>query len=113
LREEPKESWSCRSPRVNPSPDALGVVRSLPTAFAAAALHPPVVPARAVPNLLDDPEESRMARVTVLALPRVAEGGRVKGVEPSTMVGGKAEGRRITPLASEARWSAFRQVLGA
>ena len=31
---------------------------------------------------------SRIARVTVLALPRVAEGGRVLGVEPNTTVGG-------------------------
>jgi hypothetical protein len=41
---------------------------NLPAAFAGAALHPPVVPARAVPDLQDGPEESRIARVTVLAL---------------------------------------------
>jgi hypothetical protein len=64
--------------------DALGVVRNLPGAFAGAALHPPVVPARAVPNLQDGPEESGIARVTVLALTRMAEGERVIGVEPNT-----------------------------
>ena len=63
-------------------------VRNLPAASAGVTLHPLVVPARAVPNLQDDPEESGIARVPVLALPRVAEGGRVKRVEPSTTVGG-------------------------
>jgi hypothetical protein len=53
-----------------------GVVRNLPAAFAGATFHPPVAPARAVPNLQDGPEESRIAGVTVLALARVAEGGR-------------------------------------
>ena len=46
-----------------------GVVRNLPAVFAGATFHPPVAPARAVPNLLDGPEESRIARVTMLALP--------------------------------------------
>jgi hypothetical protein len=67
---------------------ALGVVRNLPAAFAGATFHPPVAPACAVPNLQDGPEESRIARVTVLALARVAKGGRVIGVEPNTTVGG-------------------------
>jgi hypothetical protein len=40
-----------------------------------------------VPNLQDGPEESRIARITVLALARVAEGGRVIGVERNTTVG--------------------------
>jgi hypothetical protein len=62
-------------------------VRNLPAAFASATFHPPVAPARAVPNLQDDPEESRIDRGTVLALARVAEGGRVVGVEPNTTVG--------------------------
>ena len=70
------------------SPDALGVVRNLPACLAGAAFHPPVAPARAVPNLQDGPEESRIARGTVLALARVAEGRRVIGVEPSTAVSG-------------------------
>ena len=64
------------------------VVRNLPAAFAGATFHPPVVPARALFDLQDDPEESGIARVSVLALPRVAKGGRVKGVEPSTTIGG-------------------------
>jgi hypothetical protein len=59
-------------------------VRNLPAGDAGAALHPPVAP-RAVPNLQDGPEESRIARVTVLALPRVVEGGRVTRVAPSTL----------------------------
>ena len=58
-------------------------MRNLPAMFAGGAFHPPVAPARAVPNLQDDPEESRIARVMVLALAR-AEGGRVIGVEPDT-----------------------------
>jgi hypothetical protein len=66
---------------------ALGVIRNRPGGFAALAFHPPVVPARAVPNLQDGPEESRIARVTVLALTRVAEGGRGHRVEPNTTVG--------------------------
>jgi hypothetical protein len=49
------------------SPDALGVVRNLPAAIAGATFHPPVAPARAVSNLQDGPEESRIVRVTVLA----------------------------------------------
>ena len=53
-----------------------GIVRNLPAAFAGATFHPPVAPTRAVPNPQDDPEESWIARVTVLALARVAEGGR-------------------------------------
>jgi hypothetical protein len=65
-----------------------GVVRNLPAAIASATFHPPVIPARTVPNLQDGPEESGIARVTVLALARVAEGGRVIGVEPNTTVGG-------------------------
>ena len=65
-----------------------GVVRNLPAAFAGAPFHPPVAPARGVSNLQDGPEESRVARVTVLALAHVAEGERVIGVEPNTTVGG-------------------------
>jgi hypothetical protein len=61
-----------------------GVVRNLPAVFAGGAFHPPVAPARAVPNLEDDPEESRIARGTVLALARMAGGGRVKRVEPAS-----------------------------
>jgi hypothetical protein len=67
----------------SPSPDALGVVRNLPGAIAGAALHPRGVPAPPVLDLQEDPEESRIARVTVLALARVAEGRRVIGVEPT------------------------------
>jgi hypothetical protein len=47
-----------------------GVVRNLPAGIAGATFHPPVAAARAVSNLQDDPEESRIARVTVLALAR-------------------------------------------
>ena len=50
-------------------------------------IPPTSSPARAVPNLQDDPEESRIARVTV-ALARVAEGGRVIGIEQNTTLGG-------------------------
>jgi len=85
------------------SPDALGVVRNLTGGVAGAALHPPVVPARAVLDLQDGPEESRIARVTVLALPRVAEGGRVIGVEPNTggiTVGKSIKGWPPPPLAT-------------
>jgi hypothetical protein len=55
--------------------------------FTGGAFHPPVAPARAVANLQDGPEESRIARVTVLALARVAEGGWAIGVEPNATVG--------------------------
>ena len=61
-------SSSCRTPPTR------RVVRNLPAAFAGATFHPPVASARAVPNLQDDPKESRIARVTVLALARVAWG---------------------------------------
>jgi hypothetical protein len=75
-----------------------GVVRNLPAEFAGATFHPPVVPARAVPNLQDGPEGSRIARVTVLALARVAEGRRV--------IGGRAEhdGRRAPPRRPRTRF---------
>jgi hypothetical protein len=63
-------------------------VRNLPAVFTGGAFHPPVAPARALLDLQDDPEESRIARVAVLALARVAGGGRVIGVEPHTTVGG-------------------------
>jgi hypothetical protein len=62
-------------------------VRNLPGAIAGAALHPPVVPARTVPDLQDGPEESGISRVPVLARSRVAEGGWVKRVEPITTLG--------------------------
>jgi hypothetical protein len=65
-----------------------GVVRNLPAAIAAATFDPPVAAAHAVPNLQDGPEESRIAGGTALALARVAEGGRVIGIEPNTTVGG-------------------------
>ena len=68
------------------SPD--GVVRNLPAAFADPTFHLPVAPARAVLDLQDGPEKSKIARVTVLALAGVAESGRVIGVEPNTTVGG-------------------------
>jgi hypothetical protein len=61
-----------------------GVVRNLPATFACGTFHPPVAPAGAVPNLQDGPEESRIAGGTALALARVAEGGRIIGVEPNT-----------------------------
>ena len=61
------------------SPDALGVVRNLPAGVASAALHPPIAPTRAVLDLQDDPQEDRIPRLAVLALARVAEGGRVIG----------------------------------
>ena len=62
-------------------------MRDLPAVIAGSAFHPPVAPARAVPNLQDDPKQRGIGRVAVLALARVAEGGRVVGVEPSTTVG--------------------------
>jgi hypothetical protein len=85
-----------------------GVVRNLPAAFAGSAFHPPVAPARAVPNLPDGPEESRIARVTVLALARVVEGRRVTGVEPNTTVERDGRGRlrsrrEVTAWAKEWR----------
>ena len=60
---------------------------NLPGRVAGAALHPPLVPARAVPNLQDGPEESRIARGNGARTARVAEGGRVIGVEPNTTLG--------------------------
>ena len=57
------------------SPDALGIVRK-PANRIRRCHIPPTSSPRAVPNLQDGPEESRIARVTVLALARVAEGGR-------------------------------------
>src|SRR5918992_2198327 len=70
-------------------PDVFrGEVGNLPAAVAGAALHPPVAAARAVPNLQDGPEQSGIARVPVLALPRVARGRWVERVEPSATVGG-------------------------
>jgi hypothetical protein len=75
--------------RVPSSPDALlGVVRNLPGGVAGAALHPPIVAARAVFDLQDGLEKNVIGRVPVLALSRATEGGRVKGAEPSTTVGG-------------------------
>jgi hypothetical protein len=65
-------------------------VRNLPAVFAGGAFHPPVTPVHAVSNPQDGPEQSRIGRIAVLALARVAEGGRVVGVEPNTIVG---EGR--------------------
>jgi hypothetical protein len=40
------------------SPDALGEVRNLPGAVAGEARHPRVAPARAVPDVQDEPEPS-------------------------------------------------------
>jgi hypothetical protein len=93
FRGSPVESWKT-GPSSRPHRAAAGrplrdgVVRNLPAEFAGATFHPPVAAARAVPNLQDGPEESRVARVTVLARARVAEGGRIIGVEPNTTVGG-------------------------
>jgi hypothetical protein len=74
-------------------------VRNLPAAFAGATFHPPVAPARAVPSLQDDPEQSGIFRIAVLALARVAEGGRVVGVEPNTILGGVLADVLGPPLA--------------
>jgi hypothetical protein len=59
-------------------------------------LDPPITPVHAVSNLQDGPEQSGIGRIAVLALARVAEGGRVIGVEPNTTVGG---------LLVDARWA--------
>jgi hypothetical protein len=69
------------------SPDALGVVRNLPGGVADAALHPAVVPARAVPDPQDDPESGGIGLVGELALRQVAAGLRIERVEPNTTVG--------------------------
>ena len=50
-------------------------------------MDPPITSVHAVSNPQDDPEQSRIGRVAVLALARVAEGGRVIRVEPNTIVG--------------------------
>jgi hypothetical protein len=50
-------------------------------------LDPPITPVHAVSNPQDGPEQSGIGRIAVLALARVAEGGRVVGVEPIALVG--------------------------
>jgi hypothetical protein len=50
-------AWSLAL-RVRRHPSVWALVRNLPAAFERAAFHPPVVPARTVPNLQDGPEES-------------------------------------------------------
>jgi hypothetical protein len=55
--------------------------------FAGGAFHPPVAPAHTIPNLQDGFDENGIVRLSVLALARVAEGGRVVGVEPLAVVG--------------------------
>jgi hypothetical protein len=73
------------------SPDALGVVRNLPCGVAGTALHPPMVPACALPDLQDDPEHGGIGRGGELALPAlrpvtppVATGLRVERVGPNS-----------------------------
>jgi acetaldehyde dehydrogenase (acetylating) len=63
-------------------------MRNLPGALAGAALHPPVVPAGAVPALQDDPEHGGIGLGGELTLPRVAAGLRIARVEPNTVGGG-------------------------
>jgi hypothetical protein len=43
-------------------------VRNPPAVFAGSAFHPPITPAHAVSNLQDEPEQSGIGRVAVLAL---------------------------------------------
>ena len=62
-------------------------MRNLPAVVAGSALDAPITPVHAVSNLQDGFEENGIARIAVLALPRVAEGGRVVRVEPNTTLG--------------------------
>ena len=69
------------------SPPALrGVVRHLPAGLAGAALHIPV--GLTLLNCEDGFNDDGIGRVPVLTRRKVAEGGWVKWVEPSTTVGG-------------------------
>jgi hypothetical protein len=61
-------------------------VRNLPAAFAAAAFHPPVAPARAVLDLQEDLEHGGIDLAGDLALLRVATALRIERVEPNTTV---------------------------
>lgn len=54
------------------SPDALGLVRNLPSGVAGAALHPPVVPARDILDLKKDSEHGGIGRGDEIALRQVA-----------------------------------------
>jgi hypothetical protein len=70
------------------SPDALRVARNLPAGFAGAALHPPVVPARAVLDHQEEREHGGIGLGGGLAFPRVAAGLRIERGEPNTTVRG-------------------------
>jgi hypothetical protein len=63
-------------------------VRNLPAGVAGAALHPPVVPARAVLDLQEELEHGGIGLGGELALPCVAAGLRIERVEPNTTVDG-------------------------
>ena len=71
--------------RSHPTPSAAKHGH-LPERFVAAARHHPVAPARPFPNLQDDPDQSGIGRVPVLAPASVLEGGRIQRVEPRTLV---------------------------
>ena len=78
-----------------------GVDRNLPAVIPGAAFHPPV--ALTVMNPQDGPEDCGIGRVPVLALPRVVEGGRVRGSSPSTTVGGVGTKDRFAGRATSDR----------
>jgi hypothetical protein len=65
------------------SPDALGVVRNLPGGVAGATFHLPVVLARAVFDIPDDPEHGSIRLGGDLKLSQVPRRRRVERVEPS------------------------------
>ena len=63
-------------------------MRNLPAGVAGAALHPPVVAARALPDLQEHPNHGGIGRGGELTLRHVTAGLRIERVEPNTTVDG-------------------------
>jgi hypothetical protein len=68
------------------SPDALSVVRNLPTSAARAELDPVVAVAQAGLDLQEDLEHAGLGRGGELALRQVAAGLRIERIKPHTVV---------------------------
>ena len=87
------------------SPPALrGVVPDRPGRLAGVTRHQPITRVRAVLNLQDELDQSRIGRIPMLALRRVTHRGRVQRVEPSTTVGVR---RLVDVFLEELPWDAF------
>ena len=76
-------------------------MRDLPAVCAGGAFNPPVAPAHAVTNLRHGPKQSGIGRFAVLALARVAEGGRVIGVEPVAAIVGEGLMEELGPAHAD------------